>query len=162
MNRLILSLALSAILAGQSAFENLAAQSAAAREAERLDDALALYRKGVALKPSWAEGWWYAGTLLYDKTQYREAAQAFEKAAALSPKDGTPLVMLGLCERELGEDERALADIDKGNRLGLAEDPHLRQVVLFTEAKLLQEKAASKTPSAGSIRSAFKDSRATR
>jgi tetratricopeptide (TPR) repeat protein len=125
---------------GQTGFDAVAKQAAAAREAARLEEALGLYRKAVQLRPRWAEGWWYVGTLLYDRNEYAEAARAFKRAAALSPKDGTPLVMLGLCERELGRDDEALAHITQGNRIGIAQDPHLRDVVLYAEAALLQSK----------------------
>lgn len=119
-------------------FQTLHAQAAAAREAERLDEALDLYRRATALKPSWAEGWWYIGTILYDRNRYSEAAEAFRKAAALTPKDGTSDVMLGLCERELGQDGQALLHIQAGNAKGISGDAQFRQVVLFSEAALLQ------------------------
>ena len=38
-------------------FATLSAKAQAARDADRLDEAVTLYRKALALKPSWAEGW---------------------------------------------------------------------------------------------------------
>jgi tetratricopeptide (TPR) repeat protein len=48
-----------------------------ARDAGRLDDALALYGKALQIRPNWPEGWWYAGTILYDKDRYAEARMPF-------------------------------------------------------------------------------------
>src|SRR4051794_31716123 len=40
-------------------FAALASQATAAREADKIEEAIALYRKAVVAKPDWAEGWWY-------------------------------------------------------------------------------------------------------
>jgi cytochrome c-type biogenesis protein CcmH/NrfG len=79
-----------------SNFAALAAKANAARDAERLDEALVLYRKALALRPRWPEGWWSLGTIEYDQNAYTEAVRAFQKVVALSPKNGTAYVMLGL------------------------------------------------------------------
>src|SRR5437016_4538396 len=84
-----------------AAFAQLEAQAGQAREAGNLDEAIKLYRKGVTMRSDWREGWWYLATLLYEKDQYPEAARAFKQVAALTPKVGAPLVMLGLCEFKL-------------------------------------------------------------
>jgi hypothetical protein len=47
--------------ASPAAFDALVKDAAAAREAGRLDDAIALYRKAVRQKPDWIEGHWYIG-----------------------------------------------------------------------------------------------------
>jgi len=121
-------------------FAPLEARAAAARDSGQLDQAAALYRQALALRPAWAEGWWYLGTLLYDQNSYGEASKALRKAVALNPKAGTALVMLGLCEFELGDDESALRHIQDGNRIGIAADALLRDVILYHEAALLQRK----------------------
>ncbi|MBZ5655082.1 MAG: tetratricopeptide repeat protein [Acidobacteriia bacterium] len=123
-----------------SGFAALAAKADAARDAERLDEALALYRKALALRPAWAEGWWSLGTIQYDRNAYAEAARAFEKVTVLAPKNGTAYVMLGLSEFELGRDELALQHIQKGKDVGVDKDVGLRHVVLYHEAVLLQRK----------------------
>lgn len=123
-----------------SGFAGLAAKAGKAREADRIDEALALYRKALGLRPSWAEGWWYLGTLLYDRGAYGESARAFQKVVALSRARGTALVMLGLCEFELGQDENALNHLQQGDRLGVDDDPQFRQVMFYHEAVLLQRK----------------------
>lgn len=123
-----------------SNFAALAAKADAARDADRLDEAVSLYKKALALRPGWAEGWWSLGTIQYDRNAYAEAARAFEKVTVLAPKNGTAYVMLGLSEFELGHDELALQHIQKGKNLGLDKDVGLRHVVLYHEGVLLQRK----------------------
>src|ERR1035438_1124462 len=65
--------------AGSAAFQALAAKATTARDAERLDEAVPLFRKALALNPKWAEGWWSLGTIEYDRNQYDAAAREFQK-----------------------------------------------------------------------------------
>src|SRR6266496_3039123 len=62
-------------------FEMLAAQANQARESNRTQEAIALYRKALGLRPKWDEGWWYLGTLLYDGDSYADAIEPFKQAA---------------------------------------------------------------------------------
>jgi len=124
----------------KSSFAEIAAKADAAMQAERLDEAAALYRKAVAMKPTWAEGWWSLGTLQYDRNSYKEAAESFSKLVSLQPNSGTARVMLGLCQFELGEDDEALESIQAGQRLGVTSESQLRPVVMYHEGVLLQRK----------------------
>lgn len=118
-------------------FEEIAVQAEAARTADRIDEALTLYRQGLSLRPAWAEGWWNLGTLLYDRDQFADAATAFQKATTLSPKVGIAWVMLGLCEYKLGRNDAALEHIEHGRQLGTVSDPQFKNVMLYHEALLL-------------------------
>ena len=124
--------------AGSKTFQDLAKRADAARDANRMDDAAKLYHRALVLNPKWAEGWWSLGTLQYDSDKYAEAELAFERVVALDPKQGTARAMLGLCEFELGQSDRALKDIAASKNLGLLEDKQLRDVVAYHEAVLLQ------------------------
>ena len=101
-----------------SSFAALSAKADAARDADRLDEAAALYRKALAIKPTWAEGWWSLGTIEYDRNAYPEASHAFGKLIALQPKSGTARVMLGLCQFELGMEDAALESLQARSRTG--------------------------------------------
>jgi tetratricopeptide (TPR) repeat protein len=118
-------------------FDSLAKRAAEARDADRLDEAVSLYKKGLVLRPKWAEGWWSLGTLEYDRNNYASAARAFRQLLPLAPKDGTAYVMLGLCEFELGQDDAALKHLEEGKNLGIATNPQLRVVTLFHDGILL-------------------------
>ena len=126
--------------AGAGTFGRLSAQAAEASEQNRLEEAAKLYRKALALRPKWAEGWWSLGTLLYDQNKYAEAAKAFQKTVALDGKNGTALVMLGLSQYELGQDDSALANLRAGRKLGVADDPQMRKVMLYHEGLLFLRK----------------------
>ncbi|HZQ94617.1 MAG TPA: tetratricopeptide repeat protein [Candidatus Sulfotelmatobacter sp.] len=119
-------------------FAALSGKANAARDANRLDEATTLYRRALALRPAWAEGWWSLGTIEYDRDHYALAASALRKYVALRPKDGTAYAMLGLCEFELGREQPALRHIQKGKALGLQKNPDLWHVVLYHEGILLQ------------------------
>jgi len=123
-------------------FASLSAKADAARDSNRLEEAIPLYRRAVALRPSWAEGWWSLATLEYDKDRYSEAATHFRKVVSLQPANGTAYAMLGLCEFELGRDQLALRNIEKGKNLGLQQNPELWNVVLFHEGSLLQRRGS--------------------
>ena len=118
-------------------FDGLAKRAEAAKDGDRLDEAVALYQRALALRPTWPEGWWSLGTIEYDRNHFAVAARNFRKLIPLAPKDGTARVMLGLCEFELGQDAAALKDLRAGRMLGVANDPQLQEVVFYHEGVLL-------------------------
>jgi tetratricopeptide (TPR) repeat protein len=118
-------------------FDQVAAQAEQARAANEIEEAIELYKKALSLRPEWAEGWWYLGTLFYERDAFADAAAAFEKAATLDPKAGTAWAMLGLCEFRLERYEAALEHIQKGRQLGTGAEPRLNNVLLYHEGLLL-------------------------
>jgi tetratricopeptide (TPR) repeat protein len=112
-------------------FAALSKRAAEARDADRLEEAVTLYTRAVALEPKWEEGWWSLGTLEYDQDHYAKAALAFEKVIALNPAHGTAHAMLGLCQFELGKDEPALKNLRAAERFGIVKDEQLRKVALY-------------------------------
>ncbi len=122
-------------------FDQIATQAAQARDANDLAKAITLYGEALKLRPKWAEGWWYLGTLRYDRDDYSGAAQAFKAAVAVNPKNGTARVMLGLCEIKLGRENDALEHIRQGRKLGTIADPQFRHVMLYQEGLLLLNKS---------------------
>lgn len=133
----------------QKSFDSLSKRAAEARDADRLDDAAALYKKALLLHPKWAEGWWSLGTIEYDRSHYAAAARAFRQLLPLAPKDGTAYAMLGLSEFELGQDASALKHLEAAKSLGVATNPQLRLVLLYHDGLLLLRAAkfhAAETP----------------
>jgi tetratricopeptide (TPR) repeat protein len=125
------------LLAASDTFDQVAKDAAEAREQNRIQDAIGLYRQAVKLRPSWTEGWWFLGELLYDQDKYPEARDALRRLVSLDHKTGPGFAMLGLCEYETKEYARALDHIDEGRRLGLGDDPQAKRVVLYHAVVLL-------------------------
>src|SRR5262245_23409074 len=124
----------------QQDFEKIAAQAKQAREADRLDEAISLYREALRIRPKWDEGWFYLGSLLHERDNHAEALRAFKEATGLNPKVGTAWVMLGISEFKLGLYNDALIHIQQGRQLGITDNPNLRNVMLYHEGLLLLEK----------------------
>ena len=118
-------------------FERVSQAAAEARAQNRADDAIGLYRQAVALRPSWAEGWWFLGELLYDQNQYAEARDALRRLIVLDPKSGPGFALLGLCEFETKEYDHSLNHIYQARLNGLGDDPQVNRVVLFHQMLLL-------------------------
>ncbi len=119
-----------------AAFDRTAGSADQAREAGRLDEALDLYGKALRMRPNWAEGWWYAGTILYEKDRYADARDAFRNLVALEPGRAHAWGMLGLCEYQTREYDRAINSLQRGRSLGLAGNPEIESVVRYHAALL--------------------------
>lgn len=121
----------------KSRFDVLAERASTAREAGRIEEAIPLYLQALKLKPKWSEGWWYAGSMFYERDRYREGRDAFRNLAAADPKFGPAWTMLGLCEFQLNEYDAALKHLRHGNSFGFGENQELRRVARYHEAILL-------------------------
>src|SRR5260370_9425723 len=60
-------------------------QAEAARKQNRIEAAVALYKKGVGIEPNWEEGWWSLGTLQYVLWHFAEAPPAFPPLSVIQP-----------------------------------------------------------------------------
>jgi tetratricopeptide (TPR) repeat protein len=129
--------AMHAAQSGDSAIDRISKDANAAREANRMADAIALYKKGVALKPSWEEGWWYLGTLYYDLDDYPKGRDAFHHLAQINPKIAVAWAMLGLCEYETRQYDLALKHLSNGVQLGVDTDQNVSDVTHYHLALLL-------------------------
>jgi tetratricopeptide (TPR) repeat protein len=119
-----------------AAFQSLVGRGNAAREAGRLYEAVSLYTQALQMRPSWTDGWWYVGAIHYDADRYPEARDAFRRLIALEPKRGPAWGMLGLCEFQTREFERAVVSLQRGRALGLAGNQELASVVRYHTAIL--------------------------
>ena len=125
------------VLADEGEFQRLSAQANAARDANNVPQAIALYRQALALNPRWDQGWWYLGTLLYDSDQYTDGRDALRHLLELQPNAGPAWGLLGLCEFETGENDKALADVERGLAASSELQPGMEAVLRFHEALLL-------------------------
>ena len=119
-------------------FEELAARAAAALEAEKLPEALGLYRQALQLKPGWEEGWWFVGIISYNTQQYTDGQQAYRKLVEINPKSAPGWAFMGPCEFETGSYDAALEHVERGlGLMGNGGPPEAQQVLRFHEAMLL-------------------------
>jgi tetratricopeptide (TPR) repeat protein len=112
-------------------------QAETARQENRVDDAIALYKKGVALKPSWDEGWWFLGSLYYGLDHFDLARDAFRHLTVMKPDAGLPWAMLGLCEFETRQYPQALDHLRHGTSLGIASEKEIEDSADYHLAILL-------------------------
>jgi tetratricopeptide (TPR) repeat protein len=135
-------LSISACLAAAAAsvparFEEIVHQADVARGQNRVPDAIRLYREGTRLRPSWTDGWWYLGSLLYDQDRFAEAAIAFERLIATTEHRGPARAFLGLCDYETGKYDAGLAQFRAWADTGWQATTELRDVAVFHFALLL-------------------------
>lgn len=107
-----------------------------ARLAGRLSEALDLYGKALQMRPEWPEGWWNVATILYEGDRYMEARDAFRNLVAIDAKNGRAWGMLGLCEFQTREYERAVVSLQRGRSLGLDNNREIEAVVRYHMALL--------------------------
>ncbi len=118
--------------APQSAeFNKLAKQADAAREAGRLEDAIRLYNEALQLNPRWIEGWWYLGSIFYDRDRYGEAREALRILLSNDAKNGPAWALIGLCEFQLRNYDPALADIQYARVLGMGDNKEFINVTRY-------------------------------
>lgn len=117
-------------------FDEIASKAAEAPEANDVARATGLYKQAVAIDPSWAEGWWFLGTLAYDADRYEEGRTAFARFTKLQNAAAPGWGFLGLCEFETGHFDDALAHIGRGLSLG-GLPPDTGKVLRFHQALAL-------------------------
>ncbi len=103
----------------------------------RVQEAIRLYREGTHLRPSWTDGWWYLGTMLYEQDRFSEASTAFQSLLASTARRGPAHAFLGLCEYETGKYNEALARFRAWADSGWPGTSQLRDVAVFHFALLL-------------------------
>jgi tetratricopeptide (TPR) repeat protein len=123
--------------AAAKSFDAIAHEAEAARTADRLQEALRLYRQGVDLRPSWQEGWWWLGSLYYEQDRFVETQAALAQFVTLASKPGPAYAFLGLAEYETHDYLRALDHFRKWALAGSPGTDDLIDVASFHWALLL-------------------------
>ena len=112
-------------------FTELAARAEEAWKSNRYEEAATLYRLAVQQRPSWAEGWGYLASSLYELKQYKEARDAYRQTTALTPDNAPSWAFLGLCEYELRQYPESFEHLAKSEQLGFGNDPALASTVHY-------------------------------
>jgi len=120
----------------KEAFEDVARRAQAALD-KRPEEAIQLYKEALAMRPDWPEGWLYVGGAFYQTGRYAEATDALRKGLGLAPIFANGWALLGLSESLLDDPDQALADIRKGEELGLNGNVQFETAVRVRAAQLL-------------------------
>jgi tetratricopeptide (TPR) repeat protein len=123
--------------ATSAAFDALVAQATEARQAERWEEAIALYAKAVKLRPAYTEGYWYQGTAYYSLDKFTECRDKFREVLKLAPKNGAAYAFLGLCEFGLKDYDRSLQHLLQSRILGVGDTGDLGGVARYHAAILM-------------------------
>jgi len=122
---------------GHLSFAQLSQAADRAREENRDDDALRLYKAALSKQPEWEQGLWYLGTVLYEKDQYPEARDVLRRFMTLRPDAGPGWALLGLSEFQMREYPRALDHLQRAMAVGMGDRNDLVQSVFYHGAVLL-------------------------
>ena len=118
-------------------FKDLVERAQAAMEANRVPDAIRLYRRATTLRPEWPEGWWHLGTLLFDAGNFSEARDVFARFVSIERRQPGPgFAMLGFSEFELKHYSAALSALERSAKLGLGDNPAFIRRVLLQDGLL--------------------------
>ena len=118
-------------------FQKLFAAADHAREQNREDEAIQLYRRALTLNPESEESQWYLGTLLYGKSEFAPARDALRVFVALRPDAGAGWAFLGLSEFQLREYPRAFDHLQRAMLLGVGDEEDLKQSIFYSVSILL-------------------------
>ncbi len=127
----------SAATANTAEFDRLVQAGAEARQAQRWEDAIAVYEKAVKIKPDYVEGYWYQGTSYYSIDNFAKGAEAFRRVVRLAPQNGAAFAFLGLCEFGLKDYDRALEHLLQSKILGVGDTGELGNVARYHAAILM-------------------------
>jgi tetratricopeptide (TPR) repeat protein len=119
-----------------AAFDQAVKLGDEARQADKLSEALDHYVAALKIRPNWKEGWWNTGAILYEQDHYPEARDAFRNLVSLDADNGQGWGMLGLCEFQTREYDRAIVSLLRGRSKGLGNNPELESVVRYHAALL--------------------------
>ncbi len=124
--------------ASQSAsFEELSQRAAAAQQAGKIEEAIAVYQSALQLRPDWQDGLHYLGALQYGSGHYPEAISTFKTLVEVNPKMGLAWALLGLCEFETQDYKNALTHMKHGQDLGIFDNPQATSYANYHLALLL-------------------------
>jgi len=129
----------SQVAGASSSFHELSRQAEAARAADKLPEAIRLYRQAVKLRPTWSEGWWWLGSIYYEQDRFSEAQAAFQRFVATSPKAEPAYAFLGLCEYETRQYDAARRHFSQWAMKGSPGTSELIEVAFFHWALLLTQ-----------------------
>jgi tetratricopeptide (TPR) repeat protein len=122
--------------AGQS-FDQLLKAAETARDENRNDDSIRLFRSALTQQPESQPALWYLGTLLYEKEQYAEALDVLRQFVTIRQDAGPAWALIGLSEFQLREYPRSLDHLQRAMTVGMGDRKELIQTVFYHVVILL-------------------------
>jgi tetratricopeptide (TPR) repeat protein len=99
--------------------------------AGRLPDAIAAVEKGLKIDPSWTDGLWKIGFLLYQLDRFEAALPYLTRLTEQDPSKGAGWALLGMCEFQAGKARQAIEHIDRAEHLGISSQYGLSDTALL-------------------------------
>ena len=125
------------VSAARQDFDQLMQSAETARNENRDDEAIQLFRRALSQKPESEQALWYLGTLLYEKEQYADARDVLRQFMTVRNDAGPGWVLLGICEFQLREYPRALDHLRRAMAQGVGDRKELAQLARYYSAVLL-------------------------
>jgi predicted Zn-dependent protease len=119
-----------------SRFDQLSQAAARARDDDRADDAVQLYKQALALRPNWKEGLWNLGRLLYSKNQFAESRDVLRRFVAFDPEPGLAWALLGMSEFQTRDYSRSFDHLERATAQGVGDRKDIAQSIFYLVAAL--------------------------
>ena len=123
--------------ASRQSFDQLLQAAEKARDENRNDESIRLFRHALSKQPESEQALWYLGTLLYEQEKYAEARDVLRQFVTLRPDAGPAWALLGLGEFQLREYPRALDHLQRAMAQGMGDRKDLIQSVFYSVVVLL-------------------------
>lgn len=121
----------------RQSFDQVLQEAEKARDENRDEDAIRLFRRSLTEKPDSEEALWYLGTVLYEKERFAEARDVLRQFMTLRADAGPGWALLGMSEFRLREYPRALDHLQRAIALGIGDRKDLAQTVYYDVVILL-------------------------
>jgi tetratricopeptide (TPR) repeat protein len=121
----------------QASFEQLSAAAGKAKDENRDEDAIQLYKQALSLRPDWKEGLWYLGVLVFGREQYPETRDLMRRLVAQEPNAGPAWALLGISEFQCRSYSRSLDHLQRARTIGVGDRKELAQSVFLYVSELL-------------------------
>lgn len=118
-------------------FDQLLQSAEKARDENRDDEAVGLFRRALSLEPESEEALWYLGSMLYEQEHYTLARDVLRQFLTIRPNAGPGWALLGLSEFQLREYPRALDHLQRAMSQGMGDRKEMVQSVFHEVAALL-------------------------
>ncbi len=123
--------------ASRQGFDRLLQAAEKARDENRDDEAIQLFRRALSEQPESEQALWYLGTMLYEKDQFAESRDVLRRFLTTRSDAGPAWALLGLSEFQLRQYSRALDHLQRAMAQGIGDRKELIQSVFYDVVVLL-------------------------